>query len=100
MSDENLSEGSQGAGTHDALAFPSEIKIKRDAVRPIVRNVRDALHLIERELPIELRRLPRWTFAHDLLQHVRRTGKKKDLKNAFRQMRQALSNEGWLQREG
>jgi hypothetical protein len=99
MSDETAIEGSHGAGTHDALAFPSLIKIKRDAVRPVVRTVRDALHLIEQELPIELRRLPRWKFAHALLQHVSRTGKKKDLNNAFRQLRQALSNEGWLQGE-
>jgi hypothetical protein len=96
MSDETPIEDGGGAGTHNALAFPSTIKIKRDAVRPIVRNVRDALRLIERELPIELRRLPRWKFAHALLRHVSRTGKKKDLKNAFRQLRQALSNEGWL----
>ena len=52
--------------------------------------------LIDNELPAELRRLSRWTFARALLQEVLRTHRKRDLTAALRQFRQALSNEGWL----
>ena len=76
--------------------FPSLVRIKHRGIRAVVRNVGDALRLIELELPIELRMLPRWKFAHALLQHAERTGKKKDLSTAFRQFRQALLDEGWL----
>jgi hypothetical protein len=82
------------------LAFPSTVKIKHRGIRAVVRNGRDALRLIERELPIELRRLPRWEFAYALLQHAARTAKKKDLNTAFRQFRQALMDEGWLAQPG
>ena len=50
----------------------------------------------DKELPAELRRLPRWTFAHALLVQAVKTGRKRDLTAASRQVRQALSNEGWL----
>jgi hypothetical protein len=78
------------------LAFPSIVKVRHRGVRPSIRSVADALRLIEQDLPIELQRLPRWKFAQALLEHVARTGKKKDLNNAFRQLRQCLSDEGWL----
>jgi hypothetical protein len=52
--------------------------------------------MIDRELPVELRRLPRWTFARALVEEARRTRRKRDLLTAARQLRQALSNEKWL----
>jgi hypothetical protein len=56
----------------------------------------EALRLIDDELPAELRALPRWTFARDLLLAATRSNKKRDLTIAVRQFKQALSNEGWL----
>jgi hypothetical protein len=78
------------------LAFPATVTIRHPRIRPTIRKVSEALRLIEHDLPIELRKLPRWEFAQALLKHVTQTGKKKDLTNAFRQLRQALSDEGWL----
>jgi hypothetical protein len=66
------------------------------AGRSQVRTVDEALRMIEEELPAELRSLPRWTFARDLLIAATRSNKKRDLTIAVRQFKQALSNEGWL----
>jgi hypothetical protein len=52
--------------------------------------------MIDRELPAESRRLPRWSFARALLEAAARTGRKRDIATAVRQLRQALSNEKWL----
>ena len=52
--------------------------------------------MIDSELPAELARLPRWTFARALLVEAMSTGRKRDLVAAARQVRQAVSNEGWL----
>jgi hypothetical protein len=40
--------------------------------------------------------MSRWTFAHALLVEALRTGKRRDLNAAFRQLRQALTNQDWL----
>jgi hypothetical protein len=80
----------------DRLALPQDIHIQGKSLRPVVRTVKEALRLIDRELPEELRTLPRWTFARALLSEAERTGKKRDLECAARQLKQALSNEGWL----
>jgi hypothetical protein len=80
--------------THNEL--PNRIKDKRDGVRPVVRTTTEALRLIDEELPIELRGLPRWTFARALLLAGDRSNKKRDLTAAARQLTQVLSNEGWL----
>ena len=85
-----------GAGGSDPLEFPSAIRIHAQGCRPTVRNVSEGLLLIDNELPAELRRLSRWTFARALLEEALRTQRKRDLMAAVRQLRQALSNEGWL----
>jgi hypothetical protein len=77
-------------------ALTRPISIKGGRLRPVVRTTSDALRVIDTELPIELRSLPRWTFARALLKVAARTGKKRDIVTASRQFRQALSNEGWL----
>jgi hypothetical protein len=64
---------------------------------PVIKTVEQALQMIELHLPPELQRLSRWTFARALLVETLRTGKTKDLRIASRQLRQALSNEKWLQ---
>jgi hypothetical protein len=83
-------------GGNDPLEFPAAVRIRAPGCRPVVRNVSEGLLLIDNELPAELRRLPRWTFARALLAEVLRTRRKRDLTAAVRQLRQALSNEGWL----
>ncbi|HUI95156.1 MAG TPA: hypothetical protein VLX44_05340 [Xanthobacteraceae bacterium] len=84
------------AQTSRSLAFPAAIRIRARGIRSSVRTLDEALDMIERELPAELRRLPRWTFARALLEEARRTQRKRDLLTAARQLRQALSNEKWL----
>jgi len=77
-------------------AFPAAMRIRARGIRATVRTLDEALDMIDRELPAELRRLPRWTFARALLEEARRTRRKRDLLTAARQLRQALSNEKWL----
>jgi hypothetical protein len=84
------------AGAGSALAFPAAIRIRARGIRSRVRTLDEALELIDRELPAELRRLPRWTFARALIEEARHTHRKRDLLTAARQLRQALSNEKWL----
>ena len=91
-----LAEASGPVGGADPLEFPAAVQIRASGCRPTVRNANEALLLIDNELPAELRRLSRWTFARALLQEVLRTRRKRDLTAALRQFRQALSNEGWL----
>jgi hypothetical protein len=86
-------------GGPDPVEFPTALRIRAPGCRPIVRNVREGLDLIDNELPAELRRLSRWTFARALLEQALRTSRKRDVTAALRQLRQALSNEGWLAEE-
>ena len=79
-----------------SINLPSPIHTSGGRVRPNVRTVEEALRLISDELPAELRTLSRWTFARELFEVVKRTGKKRDMTNAVRQFKQALTNEGWL----
>lgn len=76
--------------------LPSVVRTADGRLRPVVRTVEEALGLIDCEVPPELRTLPRWTFARELLVVALRSGKKRDHVVAVRQLRQALSNEGWL----
>jgi hypothetical protein len=59
-------------------------------------TVERALTFIDKNMPAELARLPRWTFARALLVEAARTGKARDLNAANRQLLQALRNERWL----
>jgi len=80
----------------EGLNFPDVVKTNKKGLRPVVRTVEEAIRLIDKELPYELRSLSRWTFARALLVESQRSGKKRDLICAIRQLKQALSNEGWL----
>jgi hypothetical protein len=82
--------------TMERLPLPQTIRTRGKGLRSEVRTVKEAIRLIDRELPAELRSLSRWTFARALLVEAERTRKKRDLTCASRQLRQALSNEGWL----
>jgi hypothetical protein len=77
------------------MQLPAPIHTNR-AGRAVIRTTDEALRLIDDELTAELRALPRWTFARDLLLAARMSQKSRDLKTAVRQFKQALSNEGWL----
>ena len=85
-----------GASERDTLALPATLRLRASGCRPALRTVDEAIDMIDSELPAELRRLPRWTFARALLLEAAKTGRKRDLTAAARQVRQALSNEGWL----
>ena len=85
-----------GAPAPAALALPVPVRLRAPGCRPALRTVDEAIAMIDTELPAELRRLPRWTFARALLVEAVKTGRKRDLTAAVRQVRQALSNEGWL----
>ena len=78
------------------LAFSETLRTRAQGIRPNVRTVREAVRLIDQELPRELRSLSRWTFARALLLEAEKSRKKRDLISAERQLKQALSNEGWL----
>jgi hypothetical protein len=80
----------------DALDFPEVIRTRAQGLRAAVRNVPEAIRMIDKELPEELRGRSRWTFARALLREAELSGKKRDVTTAARQLRQALSNEGWL----
>jgi hypothetical protein len=85
-----------GAPERDTLALPTTLRLRAPGCRPALRTIDEAIDMIDSELPAELRRLPRWTFARALLLEAAKTGRKRDLTAALRQVRQALSNEGWL----
>jgi hypothetical protein len=78
------------------MKLPSELRVRSAGIRPTISTVEQALTLIDQNLPPELARLPRWTFARALLVEAMRTGKSRDMNTAVRQLRQALSNEKWL----
>ncbi len=78
------------------MKLPADIHLHAPGTRSTVKTVEQALGLIEHELPPEMARLSRWTFARALLLEARKTGKSRDLVAAFRQLKQALTNEGWL----
>jgi hypothetical protein len=76
--------------------LPNPVYLQASGMPPVIKTVEQAIQLIDSRLPVELRRLPRWSFAHALLVEALRTKKSRDLRTAARQFRQALSNEKWL----
>jgi len=79
-----------------AITLPATVHMVGSAYRPTIQTIQEALRFIDRELPIELQRRSRWTFARELLLVADRTGKKRDIASAFRQLKQALSNDRLL----
>jgi hypothetical protein len=78
------------------MNLPAGIRLGAPGIRSVIKTVEQALNTIDREVPREIARLPRWTFARALLVEAQRTGKSRDLNAAYRQLKQALSNEKWL----
>ena len=85
------------AARQPIMKLPTPVRVRAPGRRGEIASIKDALGFIDRDLPTELKRLPRWTFAHALLVEAERTGKSRDLKAAARQLRQALGNEKWLE---
>ena len=81
------------------MKLPADIHLHAPGTRSTVKTVEQALAMIDRELTPEIARLSRWTFARALLVEAQKTGKTRDLNAAFRQLKQALSNEKWLAEE-
>jgi hypothetical protein len=72
------------------------IRVRSPTVGIKIDTLEKALKFIDRSVPDELSKLPRWTFARALLVQAMRTGKSRDLNTAVRQLKQALRNESWL----
>jgi hypothetical protein len=81
------------------VKLSAEVRVRAPGHRAAITTIEGALGFIERHLPAELARLPRWTFARALFLEAQRTGKSRDLNAAVRQFRQALSNERWLEED-
>jgi len=64
--------------------------------RRTITTTREALRFIDQELPAELKALSRWTFAEALLLEAERSEKQRDVDCAYRQLRQALKNDGLI----
>jgi hypothetical protein len=78
------------------MKLPAEVRVRASGLPSVISTVEEAIKLIDRNLPPDLARLPRWTFARALLAEAIQTGKSRDMKAAVRQLRQALQNEKWL----
>jgi hypothetical protein len=78
------------------MDFPSAIKTNARRVQPIITSTEQAIRFIDRELLPDVKKRPRWTFARALLVVAEKSSKSRDLKHAFRQFRQALSNDRLL----
>ena len=77
------------------MKLPVEVRIRGAGMRSVVASVEEAIELIDKHLPDELAKLPRWTFARALLVEALRSGKSRDMKAAVRQLQQAVRNEKW-----
>jgi hypothetical protein len=76
--------------------LPAAISVRAPTLRGKIDTVERAVAFIDKSIPPELAKLPRWTFARALMAEALKTGKSRDLNTAVRQFRQALSNEKWL----
>jgi hypothetical protein len=47
--------------------LPNPVYLQASGMPPVIKTVEQAIQLIDSRLPIELRRLARWGFAHALL---------------------------------
>jgi hypothetical protein len=77
------------------MKLPVEVRIRGAGMRSVVTSVEEAIELIDKHVPDELAKLPRWTFARALLVEALRSGKSRDMKAAVRQLQQAVRNEKW-----
>lgn len=77
------------------MKLPTQVNVRAAGMRSVISTVEEAIEMIDRRVPPELARLPRWTFARALLIEAIKTQKSRDLNVAVRQLQQALRNEKW-----
>lgn len=77
------------------MKLPTQVSVRAAGMRSVISTAEEAIEMIDRRLPPELARLPRWTFARALLIEAIKTQKSRDLNVAVRQLQQALRNEKW-----
>ena len=82
------------------MDFPAQVRTTARRVRRVVATTEEAIKLVDRELQPEVKLASRWTFARELLVVAQQSGKKRDLTHAYRQFRQALSNDKMLDETG
>ncbi|HTZ04065.1 MAG TPA: hypothetical protein VMC05_17160 [Xanthobacteraceae bacterium] len=91
-----MAEPSKVAQLNGDIALPAEVRVRATGKPNAIATVNRALTFIDRHVHPDLARLPRWTFARALLEEAAKTGKSREVNAAFRQLKQALSNEKWL----
>ena len=78
------------------VMLPATVRTIGAAYRPVIRTTVEALRFIDEELPIELREKRRWTFARELMVVAGISRKKRDIANAFRELKRALDDDRLL----
>ena len=59
------------------MNLPADVRVRASGLPSVIRTVEEAIKLIDANLPPDLARLPRWTFARALLAEVMQTRKSK-----------------------
>jgi hypothetical protein len=91
-----MTESAKAAHLSSDLALPAVVRVRAAGKPSEIATIKGALAFIDRHVHPDLARLPRWTFARALLDEAAKTGKSRDVNAAFRQVKQALGNEKWL----
>jgi glutathione S-transferase len=91
-----MNELAKTAPPQSELALPGVVRVRAAGKPREIATVKQALSFVDRHVHPDLARLPRWTFARALLDEAAKTGKSRDVNAAFRQLKQALGNEKWL----
>jgi hypothetical protein len=76
--------------------LPAPVRVRATGKPSEIATIKQAISFIDRHVHPDLARLPRWTFARALLEEAAKTRKSRDVNVAFRQFKQALGNEKWL----
>jgi glutathione S-transferase len=91
-----MTEPAKTARLNSEIDLPAVVRVRATGKPSDIATVKQALSFVDRHVHPDLARLPRWTFARALLAEAAQTRKSRDVKAAFRQLKQALSNEKWL----
>ncbi|MGC1778566.1 MAG: hypothetical protein WBB34_11510 [Xanthobacteraceae bacterium] len=91
-----MTEPARTAHLNSEIELPAVVRVRATGKPSEIATIKQALSFIDRHVHPDLARLPRWTFARALLEEGAKTRKSRDVKAAFRQLKQALGNEKWL----
>jgi class 3 adenylate cyclase len=92
-------QAEHNVGTNEELKLIPPIAVRMPAFRTKLETLAKAVDFIDRRVPGELLKLPRWSFARALLVEALKTRKSRDIRTAARQLTQALQNDRWLDSE-